>query len=116
MDEESRDRRRIDLGKLAFAKMGDIAHGLRFVFAVAEGSGLRRELDAMGRKLSGHRDVGLGWLGDWVMVGSADRSGLWDVASGGANRPPGFVAALARCAGIALRAAPARTGRFAAMR
>jgi len=61
-------------------EMGDIAHGLRFVFAVAEGSGLRRELDAMGRKLSGHRDVGLGWLGDWVMVGSADRSGLWDVA------------------------------------
>ena len=27
MDEESRDRLRIDLGKLAFAKMGDIAHG-----------------------------------------------------------------------------------------
>ena len=27
MDEESRDWLRIDLGKLAFAKMGDIAHG-----------------------------------------------------------------------------------------
>ncbi len=27
MDKESRDRLRIDLGKLAFAKMGDIAHG-----------------------------------------------------------------------------------------
>ena len=27
MDKESRDRPRIDLGKLTFAKMGDIAHG-----------------------------------------------------------------------------------------
>ena len=27
MDKESRDRLRIDLSKLAFAKMGDIAHG-----------------------------------------------------------------------------------------
>jgi hypothetical protein len=34
----------------------------------------------MGRAVSGHRDVGLSWLGDWIMVGSADRSGLWDLA------------------------------------
>ncbi len=60
--------------------LGEMAQGLRFVFAVAENSDLRRSLDAMGRSLSGHRDVGLGWLGDWVMVGTSDRSGLWDAA------------------------------------
>jgi len=60
--------------------LGDVSKGLRFVFAVAEQSELRQTLDTMGRALSGHRDVGLGWLGDWVMVGSSDRSGLWDAA------------------------------------
>lgn len=60
--------------------LGGMSRGLRFVFGVAESSPLRRTLDQMGRALSGHRDVGLNWLGDWVMVGAGDRSGLWDAA------------------------------------
>ena len=39
-----------------------------------------------------------------------------DPAFGGANRLPGFVAALARWRRIALRAAPARTSRFATIK
>lgn len=54
--------------------------GLRFTMAVSEKSSLRRELDELSRLSTGNRDVGIGWLGDWVMVGFGDRSGLWDMA------------------------------------
>lgn len=54
--------------------------GLRFTFAVAPESRLRSELDSLGRQVIGRRDVGLSWLGDWIMVGVDDRSGIWDLA------------------------------------
>ncbi len=54
--------------------------GMRLTMAVSESSSMRRELDQLSRVSTGNRDLGLGWLGDWVMVGFADRSGLWDMA------------------------------------
>ncbi len=54
--------------------------GLRFTMAVSEKSSLRRQLDELSRLSTGNRDVGIGWLGDWVMLGFGDRSGLWDMA------------------------------------
>lgn len=56
------------------------ADGVRFTIAVAPDSPLRREVDQLGRAVIGRRDVGLEWLGEWVMLGFADRSGLWDGA------------------------------------
>jgi hypothetical protein len=64
-----------------------LTDGLRFTLAVAADSSLRRELDRMGQGMTGHRDVGLSWLGDWVMVGLSDRSGLWDMALAGGEVP-----------------------------
>ena len=51
----------------------------QWTFAVGEESRLRRELDRLAGFL-GMRDLHFGWLGDWVSVGVADRSGLWDMA------------------------------------
>ncbi len=88
---------------VAMASPGD---GLRFTFAVGKEAKLRRELDQMGRMMTGQDKVGLGWLGDWVMVGVGDHSALWDLAIldgdlPGAARPEdmdsrGEMAALAR--------------------
>lgn len=52
----------------------------QWTLAVGDDAGLRRELNMMARQMSGSRDIGLDWLGDWVMVGAADRSGLYDLA------------------------------------
>ncbi|MCA9546623.1 MAG: hypothetical protein KC613_19595 [Myxococcales bacterium] len=59
---------------------GPSAEGLRLVLGVGKDAGLRRTLGELGRATSGSRDLGLDWLGEWVMVGTADRSGLWDAA------------------------------------
>lgn len=59
---------------------GPAATGFRMVLAVGADASLRRELSDLGRSATGNRDLGLDWLGDWVMVGVADRSGLWDAA------------------------------------
>jgi hypothetical protein len=54
--------------------------GLRSVLAVGDDARLRRTVDQLGRSATGNRDIGLGWLGDWVMIGASDRSGIWDTA------------------------------------
>lgn len=59
---------------------GSLGDGLGFVFGVARDASLRTELDRLGRTVIGNREVGIGWLGDWVAIGVGDRSGLWDVA------------------------------------
>ncbi|MFZ6180329.1 hypothetical protein [Nannocystis pusilla] len=50
--------------------------GLQAVWAVGQDSQLRRDMDQLMRTLTGKGDVGLGWLGDWVMLGLDDRAGL----------------------------------------
>ncbi|PCC71649.1 hypothetical protein SAMN02745121_01192 [Nannocystis exedens] len=65
--------------------------GLQAVWAVGQDSALRRDMDQLMRTLTGKGDVGLGWLGDWVMLGLDDRAGVvgllsqWDDA---AQLPP----------------------------
>lgn len=50
--------------------------GVSAVWAVGQDSGLRREMDQLMRNLTGKGDAGLGWLGDWVVVGLDDRAGV----------------------------------------
>lgn len=52
--------------------------GLQMVWAVGADSSLRRELDRAASGLTGNKDIGLGWLGDWVMIGSLDRRSVID--------------------------------------
>jgi hypothetical protein len=56
-----------------------IDDGLQLVWAVGADSDLRRELDRSANALGGKADIGLGWLGDWVMVGTLDRRSLVDM-------------------------------------
>ncbi|MEX1368079.1 MAG: hypothetical protein AB1Z98_33425, partial [Nannocystaceae bacterium] len=53
-----------------------IDDGLQMVWAVGAQSDLRRELDRTARMFGGSEDIGLGWLGDWVMAGTLDRNSL----------------------------------------
>ncbi|MBZ5708203.1 hypothetical protein [Nannocystis pusilla] len=64
------------VGKTRVAVAAAEDHGLSAVWAVGADSGLRRDLDQLMRTLTGKGDVGLGWLGDWVMLGVDDRAGL----------------------------------------
>ncbi len=57
----------------------DIDDGLQMVWAVGADSNLRRELDRAANMLSGKANIGLGWLGDWVMLGTLDRRALLDM-------------------------------------
>ncbi|MEM7158439.1 MAG: hypothetical protein AAF799_36710 [Myxococcota bacterium] len=50
-----------------------IDDGLQMVWAVGADSKLRRELDQAASVFGGNRDIGLGWLGEWVMLGTLDR-------------------------------------------
>ncbi|MBH23903.1 MAG: hypothetical protein CMH57_05485 [Myxococcales bacterium] len=65
--------------------MPDRADGARMMLAVGDDAELRRLMDDMAMEVTRNRDIGLSWLGDWVMVGVGDRSGLWDMmlAEGG---------------------------------
>jgi hypothetical protein len=56
-----------------------IDDGLQAVWAVGADSRLRRELDQTASGLTGNADIGLGWLGDWVMLGTLDRKALVDL-------------------------------------
>jgi hypothetical protein len=56
-----------------------INDGLQMVWAVGADSKLRRDLDRSASGLTGKADIGLGWLGGWVMVGTLDRRGLIDM-------------------------------------
>jgi hypothetical protein len=58
--------------RITVPALGD---GFQAVWAVGRDSKLRRELDQMG-SMFGSKDVGLGWLGDWVVLGSLDRRAL----------------------------------------
>lgn len=58
-----------------------IADGVQLVWAVGADSDLRRELDRAASSMSGNKDIGLGWLGDWVMLGALDRTSIVDLAS-----------------------------------
>ncbi|MBN1962696.1 MAG: hypothetical protein JW841_17320 [Deltaproteobacteria bacterium] len=52
--------------------------GASVTLAIGAEAKLRRQLDKLSRKMTSSRDLNLGWLGDWVAIGTADRSGLWD--------------------------------------
>ncbi len=56
-----------------------IDDGLQMVWAVGADSELRRDLDRSASALSGKADIGIGWLGTWVMVGTLDRRSLLDM-------------------------------------
>ncbi len=49
--------------------------GISAVWAVGKDTEIRRELDRMAG-IAGKRDLGFGWLGQWVMVGTLDRPEL----------------------------------------
>ncbi len=53
-----------------------IDDGLQAVWGVGKDTELRRDLDRLSTSFSGKADLGLGWLGEWVMVGTLDRAGL----------------------------------------
>lgn len=53
---------------------------LQWTLAVGDDASLRRDLNRAAQQMSGNKDLGLDWLGDWVMVGAYDRSGIWDLA------------------------------------
>jgi hypothetical protein len=53
-----------------------ISDGLQAVWAVGKDTELRRDLDRMSASFSGKAELGIGWLGDWVMLGTLDRSTL----------------------------------------
>lgn len=57
----------------------DIDAGAQWTFAVGKDAKLREMLDGMARSTLS-QSVGVGWLGQWVMAGVADRSGLWDLS------------------------------------
>jgi hypothetical protein len=56
-----------------------IDDGLQAVWAVGADSDVRRDLDRSASMLSGKADIGFGWLGDWVMLGTLDRRALVDM-------------------------------------
>lgn len=55
--------------------------GLCAVWAVGAESRMRRDLDGLLRAATGKGDIGIGWLGEWVMLGFEDRSALVDLLS-----------------------------------
>lgn len=58
-----------------------IDDGLQAVWAVGQDTELRRDIDRSASMFSGKADLGLGWLGDWVLVGTLDRAALLGVAA-----------------------------------
>lgn len=58
---------------------GRIVDGLQWTLAVGADATLRRELDGLAH-FGGARDIGFGWLGDFVVVGLGSRAGLVDAA------------------------------------
>ncbi|MCB9570061.1 MAG: hypothetical protein H6710_23040 [Myxococcales bacterium] len=53
--------------------------GLRVVYGVGAESPLRRDLDGLLRAATGKAEIGVGWVGDWVMLGIEDRAALADL-------------------------------------
>ncbi|TXD35163.1 hypothetical protein FRC98_16970 [Lujinxingia vulgaris] len=54
---------------------------LQWTLAVGDDASLRRDLNRAALQMTGNSDLGLDWLGDWVMLGAYDRSGIWDLAT-----------------------------------
>lgn len=52
--------------------------GASVVVSVAEESATRAAAEAWLAEATGRRDVGLAWMGGWVMAGVDDRPGAWD--------------------------------------
>ena len=71
--------REVGLQKVRPASQGP---GLEWTLAIGREARLRKKLDGLARGFfsRGGDDIGLGWLGEWVSFGVADRSGLWDMA------------------------------------
>ncbi|MFO0635247.1 MAG: hypothetical protein U0168_20560 [Nannocystaceae bacterium] len=53
--------------------------GVQAVWAVGRDTELRRDLDRLASSVTGKSDLGLGWLGDWVAVGTLDRAPLLEL-------------------------------------
>ena len=53
-----------------------IDRGLQAVWAVGKDASLRKDLDGVMQAATGQSDIGIGWLGDWVLVGLEDRAAL----------------------------------------
>lgn len=58
-----------------------IDDGVHAVWAVGRDTELRRDIDRLASGFSGKGDLGIGWLGEWVMVGALDRASLTDAAA-----------------------------------
>jgi len=56
-------------------------NGLQAVWAVGKDARLRGQLDGIMRSMTNKSDIGLGWLGDWVLVGLEDRAALVEMLS-----------------------------------
>jgi len=63
--------RRVDVNPLG--------SGLQAVWAVGADSSVRNDLDGLMRAASGKPELGIGWVGDWVMVGVEDRVAIADL-------------------------------------
>ncbi len=50
-----------------------LGDGVQAIWAVGETSSVRNDLDGLLRAASGKSELGIGWVGDWVMLGSLDR-------------------------------------------
>lgn len=57
-------------------QVGPHDRGLLAVWAVGKDARLRGDLDGLMRSATGKSDIGIGWLGDWVLVGLEDRAAL----------------------------------------
>ncbi len=57
-----------------------VGYAAQITVALADDARLRRWADDMAFSITGNEKLGVSWLGDWVMAGVGDRSGVWDVA------------------------------------
>jgi hypothetical protein len=64
---------------------GTITDGAVFTLAMGQGSKLRSVAEDHLRWFGKGRDLGLGFVGDWVQVGIADRAPLWDLVLAGSH-------------------------------
>ncbi|HEY0133196.1 MAG TPA: hypothetical protein VGB85_03925 [Nannocystis sp.] len=53
-----------------------VDRGLQGVWAVGKDARLRKDLDGVMHAATGQTDIGIGWLGDWVLLGIEDRAAL----------------------------------------
>lgn len=60
--------------------------GVQAVWAVGRDTELRRDLDRLAGSVTGKSDLGLGWLGDWVAVGTLDRAPLLELLASSDTR------------------------------